>query len=263
MAFSWFSRPKNNTKTLGVTLGAEDGVKAELDKMQGAIKKTSRTYQDDIKKYKDIAKFNQHLTKSYVANLKVIVDVSELLNSYSSVFISMKDEFAKMDTAVGRPLELSDFEYLENLTKAKMEDLNLEFAKQTEGLKKLYTQYGRAEELNRILVAKDNVDHTVEDATLMLQRLKGTTPKSSPNTRKDNIVDDTNKNTVITRSYSNSNSNSNSNSRRNSVNSTYNPTPLKKPLSQNVSTRTEASSQAGGKKRTPIKRKPLPKKKKA
>lgn len=183
MSFNWFSRPKSSSKTLGVTLGSQDGVKAELDKMQGAIKKTSRTYQEDIKKYKEIAKFNQHLTKSYVANLKVIIDVSQLLNSYSGVFNSLKDEFAKMETAAGRPLELSDFEYLENLTRSKMEDLNTEFTKQSDGLRKLYTQYGRAEELNRILLAEGDVKRTVTDATETLRVLKESPSSNSDSTR--------------------------------------------------------------------------------
>lgn len=88
--FSWFFKPKKDEKTLGVTLGSKDNIKAEIDRMQGSIVKTSKTYQDNLKKYKEIAKLNQQLTKSYVANLNVIADVSELLNSYSSVFVSLK-----------------------------------------------------------------------------------------------------------------------------------------------------------------------------
>lgn len=233
MALGWFSRPKNNSKTLGVTLGTQDGVKAELDKMQGAIKKTSKTYQEDIKKYKEIAKFNQHLTKSYVANLKVIVDVSELLNSYSGVFNSLKEEFSKMETAVGRPLELSDFEYLENLTRSKMDDLNTEFSKQTDGLKKLYTQYGRAEELNRILLAEGDVKRTVDDATATLQNLKQTTPI------KVNSSVGTNANLLASNANVNVNTNStasNANVRKSSVQS---PNSMAKAMS---------SKQEGGKK---------------
>lgn len=244
MAFNWFSKPKNNPKTLGATLGAEDGVKAELSKMQGAIKKTSRTYQDDIKKYKEIAKFNQHLTKSYVANLKVIVDVSELLNSYSGVFTSMKEEFSKMDSAVGRPLEVSDFEYLENLTRSKMDDLNTEFSKQTDGLKKLYTQYGRADELNRMLVAEGDIQRTIDGATEAMQVLKQTTPSNSST--------QTNTSFFNTRSRS-SNSNSNSKSKSNSSSNT-----VVDRRTLNAPSMRNASEQEGGK-RTQKQKKPVSK----
>jgi hypothetical protein len=165
MSFNWFSKPQQDNKTLGVTLGSKEGIKAEIDKMQGSIVKTSKNYQDNIKKYKEIAKFNQHLTKSYIANMRVIVDVSELLNSYSNVFTSLKDEFGKMETAMGKQLDIGDFEYLHNLTKNKIENLNSEFSKQAEGLKRLYAQYGKPEELNRILVAQGDIQRVIENAT--------------------------------------------------------------------------------------------------
>jgi hypothetical protein len=92
------------------------------------------------------------------------VDVSELLNSYAGVFDSMKTEFGKMDSALGKGLDLSDFEYLQNLTRAKIEDLNLKFNKQAEGLKRLYSQYGKPEEFNRILIAQTELQKMIENA---------------------------------------------------------------------------------------------------
>ena len=84
----------------------------------------------------------------------------------------MKEEFSKMETAAGRPLELSDFNYLENLTKAKMDDLNSEFSKQAVGLRRLYAEYGKPEELNRVLVAQGDIAKTVEEATDVYKAIK-------------------------------------------------------------------------------------------
>lgn len=179
--FSWFFKPKKDEKTLGVTLGSKDNIKAEIDKMQGSIVKTSKTYQDNLKKYKEIAKLNQQLTKSYVANLKVIADVSELLNSYSSVFVSLKGEFGKMEEALGKPLDIADFEYLQSITRSKIDDLNTEFVKQTDGLKKLYAQYGKPEELNRVLVAQGDIQRVIENATKTYDSVtKDLPPKDLP-----------------------------------------------------------------------------------
>lgn len=160
---NWFSKPKNTP--LGTSLSSLDGVKAEIGKMQGSIVKTSKSYTENIKKYKEIAKLNEQLTKSYIANLKVIVDVSELLNSYSTVFKSLKDEFSKMEAALGKPLDITDFEYLSNLTKDKIETLNLEFMKQSDNLKKMYSQYGKPEELDRVLMAQSNVQKVINSAS--------------------------------------------------------------------------------------------------
>jgi CRISPR/Cas system-associated endonuclease Cas3-HD len=185
MAFSWFFKPKDK-KTLGVNLGNGDGIKAEIDKMQGSIVKASRGYQNNIKKYKDVAQFNQHLTKSYVANMKVIVDVSELLNSYTSVFNSLKDEFSKMEEVMGRQLDKADFDYLETLTKSKVEELQTEFNKQASGIKKLYAQYGKPEELNRILLAQSDMQKALEHAestykNLTVEKTKEVTGNSNSN----------------------------------------------------------------------------------
>jgi hypothetical protein len=159
---NWFKASSN--KPLGTSLSTNDNIKDEINKMQGSISKTSKTYQDNLKKYKEVARFNQHLTKSYMANLKVIVDVSELLNSYAGVFDSMKNEFGKMDSALGKGLDLADFEYLQNLTKAKIDDLNTQFSKQADGLKRLYSQYGKPEEFNRVLLAQTELQKMIENA---------------------------------------------------------------------------------------------------
>lgn len=180
MALSWFFKSnKTDNKQLGETLASTDNIKAEIANMQGNIVKTSKAYRDNIKKYKDIAKFNQHLTKSYVNNMKVMVDVSELLNSYASVFNALRDEFGKMEAAVGKSLNLTDFEYLENLTQDKIESLNTEFQKQANGIKKLYAEYGKPDELNRILLAQGDVQRVIEDASDTYASL-GTVPVASP-----------------------------------------------------------------------------------
>lgn len=180
MALSWFFKSnKNDNKQLGETLASTDNIKAEIANMQGSIVKTSKAYRDNIKKYKDIAKFNQHLTKSYVNNMKVMVDVSELLNSYASVFNALRDEFGKMEAAVGKSLNLTDFEYLENLTQSKIENLNAEFQKQANGIKKLYAEYGKPDELNRILLAQGDIQRVIENASDTYASL-GTVPVESP-----------------------------------------------------------------------------------
>lgn len=214
MALSWFFKPKKDTKTLGVNLGNGEGIKAEIDKMQGSIVKASKGYQNNIKKYKEIAQFNQHLTRSYVANLKVIVDVSELLNSYTSVFNSLKDEFSKMEEAMGRQMDKSDFDYLESLTKAKMDQLNTEFNKQADGIKKLYAQYGKPEELNRILVAQNDMQKALDHAnstyaSVVAEDIPKKTNSAASTTT---IVTNTSASNTSKNSSSNSNTRSNTNS---------------------------------------------------
>lgn len=163
--FSWWNKDNTTDKQLGSELTVKEGVKAEIEKFQGDIIKTSRTYQNNIKKYKEIAKFNEELTKNYVQNWLVFKDVSEMLSGFMGVFKSLQEEFSKMEEATGKPVNTTDFDYLANITKNKIETLNIEINKQAENLKKVYTEYGRPEELNRIIVAQGNMNKLINNAT--------------------------------------------------------------------------------------------------
>lgn len=184
MAFNWlFGSSKGNDTAKKVEEAVKDSekIKAEIDNVQGSLLKNSKYYQDNIKKYKDIAKFNQQLTRSYISNMKVMVDVSDLLNNYANVFSSLREEFAKMESALGKPLELADFEYLENLTKTKIDVLNSEFQKQSNGIKKLYAEYGQPNELNRIILAQGDVQKVIDNANSTFSSLKKSTNTGMPN----------------------------------------------------------------------------------
>lgn len=187
MALSWLfgssSKKENDTvKKVEEAVKDSEKIKAEIESVQGSLLKNSKHYQDNIKKYKDIAKFNQHLTRSYISNMKVMVDVSDLLNNYANVFSSLREEFTKMESALGKPLELADFEYLENLTKTKIDALNNEFQKQSSGIKKLYAEYGQPDELNRIILAQGEVQKVIENASNTFSNLKKSTNSVIPGT---------------------------------------------------------------------------------
>lgn len=253
MAFNWFFKPKDK-KPLGVNLGNGDGIKAEIDKMQGSIVKASRGYQNNIKKYKDVAQFNQHLTRSYVANMKVIVDVSELLNSYTSVFNSLKDEFSKMEEVMGRQLDKADFDYLETLTKSKVEELQSEFNKQANGIKKLYAQYGKPEELNRILLAQSDMQKALEHAestykNLTVEKEKEATTNSNTGIKKV-LGNATTSNSNATMSNVASNVTKNRKLLGNVSSSIPTPSNSVEKIAINEQALINASLQSGGKKKT-------------
>lgn len=168
--FSWFTR-KSTTKPMGAELGTTEGVKAHIQKLKGDVVKTSRIVQNNLEKYKEIKKFNEALTKTYVQNLVVFRDVNEMLQSCLGVFQSLEQEFKKLEEATGQELNTTDFDYLSNMTKAKIDNLNTELNKQAEMLKKIYTQYGRPEELNRIILAQTNMNKLVEDATATYKKV--------------------------------------------------------------------------------------------
>jgi len=144
------------TPALGVNIGKNDkNINQEIEQVTKQIQRTNKKYTDEIDKYKEIAKFNQKLTQSYVQNLQVIVDVSKLLEQYANVFYVLREETQKLEKTLGMDFNIQEFQYLENMTKDKMQELNAQFFKETEGIKKLYEQFGKPDEVRNISNAQN------------------------------------------------------------------------------------------------------------
>lgn len=165
----------SNTGSIGVNLNIDNkGLSLELDEVKGKISKTNQKYRDEIDKYKKIADFNKKLTSSYITNINTMVDVSKLLVNYAAFFAFLKDELAKTDNTIGS-LTTEDIQYLESLTKAKMEQFSNNFADQANKIKVLYNKYGQQEEAARITTAQENIKATIENAGTTYQTLLNTT----------------------------------------------------------------------------------------
>ena len=190
--FSWFTRASSDKKPMGVELGTKEGVKAQMQKLQGNVVRTSRIVQNNLEKYSEIKKLNEELTKSYVQNLVVFRDVNEMLQSCLNVFKSLEEEFTKLQEVTGRELNTTDFDYLNNLTRSKIDSLSNELNKQAEMLKNVYTTYGRPEELNRIILAQSNMKKIVEDATITYNKVAGPSNKKKGQKEESNKLTNAN-----------------------------------------------------------------------
>ena len=121
MAFDFkglFGSPdKSPAPSLGISLGAKDGMSNELEQVTKKIKNTSRRYTSEIGKYKEIAAFNKKLSESYMQNLQAMVDVSRLLEQYANVFFILREEIEKMEKALGIELQVLIFIVFFNILK--------------------------------------------------------------------------------------------------------------------------------------------------
>ncbi len=161
----------NNKPVLGINLGPKENINVELDKVTSQIQKTNKRYTDEIAKYKEVAAFNKKLSDSYVRNLQAMVDVSKLLDQYANVFVVLRQETEKLEKALGMDFKIEDFQYLENLTKDKMAELNNNFIKETESLKKLYDKFGKREEIANIEESQRLMKASISNASTTYQKL--------------------------------------------------------------------------------------------
>lgn len=173
-SFFQFARPsqKDAGSTFGVKINTTQGLPTELDAVKGNIVRASKKYREELSKYRELAAFNEQLSKGYLRNLEAMVDVSKVLNQYVEIFNVLKTEFEENDKLFGTSLTSNDINYLEELTKSKMDTLNNRFKEETSKLKELYTAYGRKDEMQRVLEAENTLQSTIDNADKTFNSLK-------------------------------------------------------------------------------------------
>lgn len=147
---------------------------AEISEVGQKFVKTNKKYRDEIDKYKKIAEFNKKLSSSYIANVSAMIDVSKLLNDYAMFFNILKDEINKTEGQIGS-LQASDIQYIEALTKAKMEEFTTRFIEQSDKVKTLYSKYGQEEEAKVLGSAQESIKGVMNNAGVTYQSLVNAT----------------------------------------------------------------------------------------
>lgn len=137
-------------------------ISEQLHDLKGKVETTMSKNKSELQKYRELSKFNENLTKSYVANLKIIIDISNMLGAYNEFFDLFKTKLAEIDEELGMPISSDDFDYLKRLTTEQMVQLDSVFKKETSNLKKLYVRYGKQKDFDEVENAEKLFDQTKE-----------------------------------------------------------------------------------------------------
>jgi len=146
-------------KKLG-DLDSKKNIGEQLFDLKGKMETTMDKNTMQLKKFRELSKFNETLSESYAANLKIIVDISNLLGAYNEFFEVIKNKLAEMDEELGIPISSNDFEHMKTLTNNQMVQLHDVFKNETSSLKKLYTKYGKQKEFDQLEKAEALFDKT-------------------------------------------------------------------------------------------------------
>lgn len=169
-----FSKAPASTR-LG-SLAESKTVNQQLEDLKGKVDTTINKSTTEIKKFRELSKFNEQLTKSYSANLKVLMDTSVLLRSYAEFFDTLRQKLAEVDKELGLPISSDDFDYMRRLTFDQMTNLEEAFKTEVTNLKKLYSKYGRQKEYDEVELAEKAYASTLstgKDTFLALNAYKG------------------------------------------------------------------------------------------
>lgn len=147
----------------------------EINDIGNKIVKNNKKAINELTKYKQVNDLNKKLSQNYRENLQVMIDISKLLNSYTSFFELLKGELEKNEKSLG-DLELKDVENIENLTREKMDRFNNEFQSQSEKVKTLYRKLGQNDEFNRLNNIQQSIPgimNAADAAKLNMKSLQG------------------------------------------------------------------------------------------
>ena len=163
-----FSNQKRTEPSLGVNMSLQNkSMSKEIVEIGDKFVSTNKKYMNEIEKYKKVVEFNKKLSTSYIGNLKVMVDVSKLLNDYATLFELLKKELEKTEQSVGT-LTNKDIEHLADLTRAKLEEFNEVFTGQSKKVKELYVKYDQHEERARVEAAEQSIQGVMDNASKIL-----------------------------------------------------------------------------------------------
>ena len=112
----------------------------EIREVGKKLEKTTTKYIGELDKYKEIQKFNKQLTKGYIANLDIMVDVSKLLNMYLETFELIRTQVDRAEKALGKPLDAEELSYLAVITKENIQNLAKSFFAESGKLQTLFSR---------------------------------------------------------------------------------------------------------------------------
>jgi hypothetical protein len=169
--FGLSAQRPNEEKKFG-DLKGDKNIPEQLEQLKGKVEKTMNKNKGELQKFRELSKFNENLSKSYVANLKVITDVSGLLNAYNEFFEMFKTKLAEIDQELGVPISTDDFEYMKKLTTEQLVMLDDLFKTETNNLKKLYSRYGKQKEYDEVETAEQLFEKTKASGETTYRLLK-------------------------------------------------------------------------------------------
>jgi hypothetical protein len=154
----------------------KNNIGEQLHDLKGKVERTMTKSKTELKKFRELSKFNETITKSYVANLKVIVDVSKLLKGYNEFFDVVRQRIGEIDQELGLPISSNDFDYMQQLTSEQMRQLTDVFTRETDNLRNMYARHGRQKEYEEIVQAEKLFNDTTALGVAAAKTLKPPAP---------------------------------------------------------------------------------------
>lgn len=110
---------------LGNNIENSDKLMAKVSNLSERIERKKNQFQTMKNKIDKLSRLNQTLTSGYELSLKMVVDVSKLLETYTKMFDDLEITLKNLDDAMG--IQDVDIRYISELTKQSIHKITIDF----------------------------------------------------------------------------------------------------------------------------------------
>lgn len=154
------------------------GVSTKLEKIKEVVKNTTDSQTNLKEKLRSITEINTKLAQSYDVSLRIIVDVSKLLNQYIAFFNEIDELLNKLDASSKDNVTGEYIKYINRLTSDNIDKMTIEFKTQLQNIVPMFEKNdipsGNLTEYGSLL---DNIN---KEAKMLASKSGGGYPKKNP-----------------------------------------------------------------------------------
>lgn len=153
---SQINSAKNNSSTsisLGINVEKSESQREILEKMQNNIKKNNEKVKKFQGKVTELRKFNNKLSEGYQLSLKMVVDVSDLLQRYVGIFEMLENLMTNIESTF--EFNDQDFRYIRDLTEKSIEDIRIKMNKQVDSMVVVFEKEGLTKQASELKKLKE------------------------------------------------------------------------------------------------------------
>ena len=103
---------------------APKSTEKQVAELKEAWLKANEKSSKQMDRYKEMVKFTNALSEAYINNVKVTIDVSNLLNAYTDLLTEISKGINQLQENMDTGLRSEDIERLKNLTLANIDNIN-------------------------------------------------------------------------------------------------------------------------------------------
>jgi predicted FMN-binding regulatory protein PaiB len=130
---------------LGKNIEDDDNLMVKVTTISDRISKKKTQFENMRTKIAKLTDLNTKLTHGYELSMKMVVDVSKLLQNYTKMFDDIEGMLASIDDNMG--IQQGDIKYISNLTKESIMKIRNEFNQQYPSILQALQQQGTKENI--------------------------------------------------------------------------------------------------------------------